>query len=112
MATQVVNIRRRQTFEAYIGRVTSCPESFSGLGSDGIYGNPIIRGCVCPVCGVRHNTPAETLPCFRTYLRQRCAADPAFASAVEALRGKRLGCFCAPEECHGDAYVDLFAGNL
>ncbi len=26
---------------------------------------------------------------------------------LENLRGKRLGCFCAPQECHGDVFVEL-----
>lgn len=26
---------------------------------------------------------------------------------VEFLRGKRLGCYCAPSACHGDVYIEL-----
>lgn len=29
---------------------------------------------------------------------------------LEALRGKVLGCWCAPLKCHGDVLVELLAG--
>lgn len=27
-------------------------------------------------------------------------------SNIETLRGKRLGCFCKPNSCHGDVYLE------
>ena len=36
-------------------------------------------------------------------------SDPEFRAKVLALRGKRLGCWCAPAPCHCDiiaAYLD------
>ena len=29
---------------------------------------------------------------------------------MESLRRKKLGCYCKPEACHGDVYVELLAG--
>lgn len=110
MATTVVNIRRGTPFDAYIGRASHCPSGFRGLGSDGLFGNPVIPGRPCSVCGAVHSAPGETLPCFERYLRTRCEADPAFLAQVERLRGLRLGCFCAPNPCHGDLYVERLDG--
>lgn len=109
--TRVVNLRHRAPFHAYVGRASSCPEGFSGLGASGVYGNPSVPGRVCPVCTRVHATPGETLPCFTTYLRDRMASDPWFRLQVEALRGLTLGCFCAPGPCHADAYVEVLDGN-
>jgi Domain of unknown function (DUF4326) len=32
--------------------------------------------------------------------------DPEFKRRILALKGKRLGCFCQPEACHGDVIAD------
>lgn len=29
------------------------------------------------------------------------------AEMIESLRGKKLGCYCAPAACHGDVYIEL-----
>ena len=39
---------------------------------------------------------------FFAYFHDRIENDPAFRAAVLGLRCKRLGCFCAPKQCHGD----------
>ena len=43
---------------------------------------------------------------FRTYFYARVARDPEFRARVLALRGKRLGCHCAPRPCHGMIIVN------
>lgn len=108
--TRVVNLRN-QPFQAYVGRASSCPPAFQGLGSNGVYGNPVIPGRVCPVCGDVHAAPGQTLPCFTRYLRDRMTRDPVFRTQVEALRGLTLGCFCAPHPCHADAFVEVLDGS-
>lgn len=109
--TRVVNLRHQPQFQAYVGRASSCPAGFRGLGADGTYGNPVVPGRVCPVCGGIHAAPGETLPCFTRYLRDRMARDPWFSAQVEALRGLTLACFCAPNPCHADAYVEVLDGS-
>lgn len=46
-------------------------------------------------------TKADAIAQYRTYFTARVAQDPAFQARVLALRGKRLGCHCAPRPCHG-----------
>jgi len=44
----------------------------------------------------------ECLALYRAYFYKRIEEDSAFREAVLALKGKRLGCFCKPLDCHGD----------
>lgn len=75
--TRVVSIYR-DAYDVYIGR--------AGKGQDGTFGNPFKPGA---------RGRRTALQQFDAYLHAR-VADPAFRAAVLALRGKVLGCFCAP----------------
>lgn len=87
--TTVVNMRR-ESFDVYIGR--------AGKGQDGYFGNPFpLRP---------GESRGETLARYRAYFTDRLATDPTFRARVEALRGKRLGCFCKPAVCHGDVIAE------
>ena len=44
---------------------------------------------------------------YRAYALERIRKDPVFTAAVLALRGKTLGCWCAPERCHGQVLAEL-----
>jgi len=96
MKTSVVNLHN-SSYDVYIGR--------KGRGKDGYFGNPIIVGRVC-VCGIKHCYPGGTIKCYREYFYKRLANDPMFKASVEELKGKRLGCFCKPDPCHGDVIVE------
>ena len=82
----VVNIRR-EAFDVYIGRAGHVAE-------DGYFGNPFVVG--------RDGTRAECITNFQVWFQKRLVEDPEYRRRVLALRGKRLGCFCAPAACHGD----------
>lgn len=86
MKTHVVNMRHGACYDVFIGR--------AGHGERGYYGNPYYDG-----------TREENIRRFREYFAHRIETDPEFRQRVLALRGKRLGCFCAPRPCHGDVYV-------
>jgi hypothetical protein len=76
-----------------------------------IFGNPVKAGEPCPVCGLVHREPGDTLPCYRKWLAEKIASDPAFRAVVASLRRKTLVCFCAPKPCHGDILLE-FADNI
>lgn len=86
-ATSVVNLKRGDLFDVYIGR--------AGHGYDGYFGNPF-------------NGPYRALNIaeFRLWFLKRVETDSVFRTRVLELRGKRLGCFCAPKPCHGNVIVD------
>lgn len=92
--TRVVNIKRGEVYDVYIGR--------AGHGLDGTFGNPIrledgeARG--------------STIQRFKAYFLERIEKDTEFRRRVLELKGKRLGCFCAPQRCHGDVYVEWLEG--
>lgn len=97
--TTVINIRRGERYDVYIGR--------AGQGQDGYFGNPVVLGRPCPVCREVHNFRGGAVACFEVYARRRILRDPEFRRRVAGLRGLALGCFCAPDSCHGDVYVVL-----
>lgn len=47
--------------------------------------------------------PARILERYEKYVRSR----PDLMAALPELRGKVLGCWCAPHRCHGDVLVKL-----
>jgi hypothetical protein len=79
--------------------------------SDGLFGNPIRVGVKCPVCGHLHNTGGSTLECFKLYFIDRIRNDYEFRQNVDSLRDKILVCFCKPNPCHGDVYVQYLENN-
>jgi len=83
-STTVVNLRREQ-FDVYIGRPS-------------VFGNPF--GMTAAV------DRASCIEKFRVYFEAKVKADAEFRAAVVALKGKRLGCYCKPLDCHGDVYVE------
>lgn len=104
--TRVVNLRRA-AYDVYIGR--------PGKGRDGFWGNPIVKGELCPVCDQIHKEPGETVPCFRKVFEWRLLNDPEFVRRLPELKDKVLGCFCkvdGDEPCHGDVYVEYFSEKM
>ncbi len=79
--TQAVHLRR-ESFDVRIDRATK-------------WGNPFVIG--------RDGDRAEVIAKYREWI----AEQPELLAALPELRGKRLGCWCAPEPCHGDVLADL-----
>jgi hypothetical protein len=78
--------------------------SFVYIGRPSIFGNPI-----------RLNDPTDdrereqVLARYAGYFEARIASDAAFRRAVESLRGRDLGCWCAPRRCHGEVILAWLA---
>ena len=88
---KVVNIKNTKEYDVYIGR--------AGRGQDGYFGNPFTIG--------KDGTREEVIALHAQHALGRIRRDPEFAARVAALEGKTLGCFCAPEACHGEALLVL-----
>jgi len=96
MKTVVVNLTKIYKLgpnDVYIGR--------GGKGQNGYFGNPFTGG-----------TRSENIAQFRTYFSHRMATDPEFKRRVDAMKGKRLVCFCAPLPCHGEVYAEYLNREL
>jgi hypothetical protein len=93
MPTTVANIKNAEAFDVYIGG--------PGKGEEGYFGNFAV-----PLFYRGKMTREECLEVYRAYFRFRVKTDPEFRRRVLALRGKRLGCFCKPQACHGDVIAE------
>lgn len=89
MQTTVVNIHKAP-YDVYCGR--------AGKGKDGYFGNPFKM--------VQGMDRATVISLFREYFYGRLEKDPEYKQRILQLKGKRLGCFCAPKTCHCDVYVE------
>jgi hypothetical protein len=99
--TTVVNLRFAP-YDVYIGR--------AGKGQDGYYGNPHPIG-YCRICRTVHDR-ASAIAAFKKDFLERIEKDSAFRKRVIELKGKRLGCFCAPDLCHGNVYVEFLENEV
>lgn len=79
--TRVVHCKRNR-FDVYIGRPSK-------------WGNQFVIG--------RDGTRAEVIEKYRAAL----IANSRLMGELPELKGKVLGCFCAPQPCHGDVLAEL-----
>lgn len=93
--TTVVN-RRTSEYDVYIGRGSAFGNPFVGLDVSSLFENVILS--------------EDPIRDYRRWLLGEIPAKgwvrPSW-KMVRALRGKRLGCYCAPKPCHGDVLVEL-----
>lgn len=77
---EVVN-KYKEPFDVYIGR-----------GS--VWGNPYVIG--------KDGTREEVIAKFKVAFLDQLAKGEISREQLESLQGKKLGCFCKPQACHGD----------
>ena len=82
-------------YDVYIGRAVV----EYGL-EDSKWGNPFVMA---------DDSDAERERALHAY-RSWVVDQPELMQSLEELRGKRLGCWCAPKACHGDVLVQLLDG--
>lgn len=83
--TQVVNLRLQDS-DVYIGRGSK-------------WGNPFIVG--------QDGTRDEVISKYKKWI----LTQPELLGSLYELKGKKLGCFCVPKNCHGDVLVELIEGD-
>lgn len=98
--TTVVNLRV-SPYDVYIGR--------AGRGFSGEFGNSHSIG-YCPICKTEHDRES-CISEFKKDFLIRIKQDENFRNRVLELRGKVLGCFCKPLDCHGDVYKEWLDNN-
>jgi hypothetical protein len=81
MKTRVVHCKR-EAHDVYIGR-------------PGKWGNPFVIG--------RDGTREQVIAKYRQWL----VSQAALVAALPELKGKTLGCWCAPNACHGDVLAEM-----
>lgn len=90
MKTRVVHCMRSD-FDVYIGRGSGCK-----------WGNPFSH---------KHGTSAQFIVTSReeaiVRYREWILKQPKLMADLHELKGKVLGCWCAPLACHGDVLAEL-----
>lgn len=89
MSTGRVVHCRREKFDVYIGRPTKWGNPFTLPPGLARKGDEVSRGRV--------------IAQYREWIK----TQPNLLAALPELRGKTLGCFCAPKACHGDVLFEL-----
>lgn len=79
--TKVVHCKHEQ-YDIYIGRPSR-------------WGNPFIIG--------KDGSRTEIIEKYREWI----LTQPDLLAEVKTLKGKVLGCWCKPFDCHGDVLVEL-----
>lgn len=69
------------------------------IGRPSIWGNPFVIG--------RDGDRGEVVAKYAEWIK----TQPALLAELPKLKGKILGCFCAPLACHGDILADLAANS-
>jgi Domain of unknown function (DUF4326) len=87
--TTVVNLRR-EPYDVYIGR-----------GS--IWGNPFTDKPSAFSDVIYVASRDEAINRYRDYL----ISSPELLRQLPLLKGRRLGCYCKPLDCHGDVLAEL-----
>jgi len=54
-----------------------------------------------------HGTRTSVLKKYRTYIKARLESEPDLVDELISMAGKNLGCWCAPEPCHGHILLRL-----
>lgn len=55
----------------------------------------------------KDGTREEVIEKYRLYIKKRLKREPELKEQFAALKGKRLGCWCHPEACHGDVLLKM-----
>lgn len=97
----VASVETDQVPEASVGRVVHCKRSAFDvyIGRPGPWGNPFEIG--------RDGTRAEVIRKYRAWIVNQAE----LMARLPELRGKVLGCYCAPLACHGDVLLELLGAD-
>ena len=49
----------------------------------------------------------ERIEKYREYIIKKLDKDPELVKELRQLKGKNLGCWCKPNDCHGDVLIEL-----
>lgn len=76
---------KKHKYDVYVGRPS-------------IFGNPFTIG--------KNGNREEVIEKYRDYFLNKINSNLQFKKAVEKLRGKVLGCWCYPKDCHARIIID------
>ncbi len=81
---------KKEKYDIYIGRPSKWSNPFSHMdGTQALY---------------KVESREEAIQCFRNYIY---ATPILLKEAKEELKGKTLGCWCSPKDCHGEVLAEI-----
>ena len=89
---KVVNVRYAD-YDIYVGRYNNKIPS-SKIFYDNILGNPYVINF--------QNTRKIVIELYKLHFYKLIKDDPLLIEKLKTLKGKTLGCWCAPKACHAD----------
>ena len=94
MTTRVINIKGKHDFDVYIGnRIRFHPQKYP----QSKWGNPYAKY-------LKRLGRDKVIKMYKEYIMNK----PELLKLIPLeLKGKTLGCWCKPEECHGDILAEL-----
>jgi hypothetical protein len=89
----------------YRGKIVHCKQGNYDVyvGRPSIFGNPFEIG--------RDGNRIEVIEKFKGYFLWKLKEDNQFKRAVDKLKGKVLGCWCYPKDCHARIIIDYLEGE-
>ena len=70
---------------------------------DSIFANPYKVG--------KDGTRNEIIQKYKTYILEKIERKEITQDQLDTLRGKKLGCWCKPDTCHGDVLAEILDSN-
>lgn len=64
-----------------------------------IFANPFKIG--------KDGTRTDVIEKYKTYIVEKLKKNKSLVQELAKLKGKNLGCWCAPYQCHGDVLLEL-----
>ena len=78
-------------------------KDFIYIGRPSIFGNPFTHMPLATThAKYQCKTREEAVDKYLDWFIDKMATDASFSREIEQLKGKKLGCFCSPNPCHGD----------
>lgn len=87
---KVVNLKTGEKYDVYIGRGSKWGNPFSHMKHS--------------QAEVIVDSREEAIECYKNWIQFR---PDLIADAKRELKGKVLGCFCKPLDCHGDVLLKI-----
>ncbi len=58
----------------------------------------------------KDGTRDEVIEKYKIYIKAKLRDNPSLVDDLRAMKGKNLGCWCAPEPCHADVLLEIING--
>jgi hypothetical protein len=55
----------------------------------------------------KDGTREEVIQKYKVYITNKISSDDLYMKELQKLKGMILGCWCKPENCHGDVLLEL-----